>query len=144
MTWTTPQDIIERWIGNDVPQSTDLLEVLIGDAESVVLSEYPKIQDRIDASELQVSTVVMVVSRMVSRLLRNPEMVGYVQQTTGPFSQALNFGSNIDIWMTENEKQLLAPSSRRKAFTTDLGADAISPYDSLAAYHADQLWVKGN
>jgi len=84
MSWTTPQDVLDRWVGNDKPTDEDLVQALIDDAESVILSEYPKIQDRIDDEELSVNTVIMVTSRMVSRLLRNPENLTYWQQQTGP------------------------------------------------------------
>jgi hypothetical protein len=126
MSWATPQDIIDRWVGNDVPTDLDLVQALINDAEAVILAEYPKIQDRIDDDELPLATVVMVESRMVMRLLRNPEGLTYWQQTTGPFGQARNFGTgNSDIWLTENEISILAPKSRGKAFEVNQGVDAV-------------------
>ena len=126
MSWATPQDVIDRWVGNDVPTDLDLVQALINDAEAVILAEYPKIQDRIDDDELPLATVVMVESRMVMRLLRNPEGLTYWQQTTGPFGQARNFGTgNSDIWLTENEISILAPKSRGKAFEVNQGVDAV-------------------
>lgn len=126
MSWATPQDIIDRWVGNDVPTDLDLVQALINDAEAVILAEYPKIQDRIDDESLPLATVVMVESRMVMRLLRNPEGLTYWQQTTGPFGQARNFGTgNSDIWLTENEISILAPKSRGKAFEVNQGVDAV-------------------
>lgn len=136
MAWTSPQDILDRWVGGEPAVSTEQLEVLIGDAETVILGEYPKIQDRIDSGDLNIETVVMVVSRMVSRLLRNPEIAGYVQQSTGPFAQSINYGSNIDIWMLDNEKQLLSPKRGKKAFEIDLGSNAVSP--------AEPIWGEGH
>jgi hypothetical protein len=128
MSWATPQDIIDRWVGTDVPTDTDLMQALINDAEAVVLSEFPKIQERIDDNEISVNTVIMVVARMVSRLLRNPENLTYWQQTTGPFGQARNYGTgNGDIWLTENELSLLSPKKRGKAFEVNQGFDAQSP-----------------
>jgi hypothetical protein len=126
MSWATPQDILDRWVGNDVPTDLDLVQALINDAEAVILAEYPKIQDRIDADELPFNTVVMVQSRMVMRLLRNPENLTYWQQQTGPFGQARNFGTgNADIWLSDNELSLLAPKSRGKAYEVDQGVDAV-------------------
>jgi len=126
MSWATPQDILDRWVGNDVPTDLDLVQALINDAEAVILAEYPKIQDRIDADELPFNTVVMVQSRMVMRLLRNPENLTYWQQQTGPFGQARNFGSgNADIWLSDNELSLLAPKSRGKAYEVNQGVDAV-------------------
>jgi hypothetical protein len=126
MSWATPQDIVDRWVGNDVPTDNDLMEALILDAEAVILAEFPKIQDRIDDNELPLGTVVMVVSRMVTRLLRNPENLSYWQQQTGPFMQARNFaGAASDIWLTDNELSLLAPKSRGKAYEVNQGYDAV-------------------
>lgn len=136
MSWATPQDIVDRWVGNDVPTDTDLMEALIADAEAVILAEFPKIQDRIDDNELPLGTVVMVVSRMVTRLLRNPENLSYWQQQTGPFMQARNFaGAASDIWLTDNELSLLAPKSRGKAYEVNQGYDAVGG-------SADTIWLE--
>lgn len=135
MSWATPQDVIDRWVGNDVPTDLDLVQALINDAEAVILSEYPKIQDRIDDEELSLATVVMVQCRMVMRLLRNPEALTYLQQTTGPFGQARNFGTgNSDIWLTDNELSLLAPKTRGKAFEVNQGFDAVGT-------GIDNIWI---
>jgi hypothetical protein len=146
MSWTAPQDIIDRWVGPGAPTDEDLVQALINDAEAVITSEYPAIQGRIDAGTLPLATVQMVVARMVSRVLRNPETVTYWQQTTGPFGQARNFGDNIDIWLTENEKDLLAPNNRGKAFSINLAPEAISPpSDALwTGHYLDPIWRRGN
>jgi hypothetical protein len=125
MSWTTFADITDRWVGTDAPIDQTLVETLIDDAEAVILSEYPAIQDRIDDSLLPVNVVKMVVSRMVSRVLRNPESLSYWQQQTGPFGQARNFGSeNVDIFLTDDEKNLLAPKRRGKAFEVNQAPNA--------------------
>lgn len=137
MSWATPQDIIDRWVGNDVPTDTALMTALIADAESVILSEYPGIQTRIDDSELPLNTVTMVVVRMVTRLLRNPENLTYWQQQTGPFGQARNYGTgNGDIWMTDNELSMLAPKRRGKAYEVDQG------YVSAELLSDDLIWFE--
>jgi hypothetical protein len=125
--WATPQDVINRWVGPGVPTDETLISALIDDAEAVVLAAYPLIQDRIDEGKLSLGTVVMVVSRMVTRLLRNPEAVSYWQQTTGPFGQARNFGDNTDIWLSDNERALLSPNRDNKAFSFNMAPNQISP-----------------
>lgn len=121
MTWTNYQDVLDRWVGEDKPTDTALISALILDAEAVILSEYPAIQGRITAGTLSEATVVMVVCRMVSRLLRNPEGLTYWQQQTGPFGQARNYGSSgSDIWLTNDEEELLAPKKRGKAYELNL------------------------
>lgn len=118
--WTTPQDVIDRWIGSGAPTDTDLLNTLITDAETVILSEFPLIQSRITDLTLSADTVTFVTVRMVTRVLRNPDNATYLQQTTGPFGQARNFGEAIDIWMSPAERGMLAPNKRGKAFSIDL------------------------
>lgn len=126
MSWATPEDVQNRWVGSGAPIDTDLVQALINDAEAVILAEYPKIQDRIDAGSLPLGMVVMVACRMVTRVLRNPEGLTYWQQNTGPFGQGKNYGSgNADIWMTADEEEMLAPKRKGKAFEVDLAPYAI-------------------
>lgn len=127
MSWTSPHDVADRWIGTGLPTDEDLVQALINDAEAIVLAEYPRIQERIDSNTLKIDVIKMVVSRMVTRVLRNPEAVTYWQQNTGPFGQGRNFGDNVDIWMSDNEKKMLAPKQRGKAFEVNQGANAVSP-----------------
>lgn len=128
MAWTTFEDVTDRWVGAGMPTDEALVNALIADAESVILSEYPRIQDRIDGGSLAVAVVKMVVVRMVSRVLRNPENLTYWQMNTGPFGQGKNYGTNgnTDIWMSGEEKELLAPKKRGKAFEFDLAPNAVS------------------
>ncbi len=124
--WTSFEDVIARWVGPGAPTDEDLVDALILDAEAIIKAEYPLIQTRIDDEELPLDLVKMVVVRMVSRVLRNPDSVSYWQQQTGPFGQARNFGDNTDIWMTENEKTMLAPSKRGKAYQVNQGHTVTS------------------
>jgi hypothetical protein len=126
MTWTTYEDVASRWVGSGAPTDETLVDALISDAEAVILSEFPRIQERIDDETLALPTVVMVVSRMVTRVLRNPEGLTYWQQTTGPFGQARNYGSTTqDIWLSSEEKELLSPKSKGKAFEVNLAPNAL-------------------
>lgn len=123
--WATFEDVVARWVGGDAPTDEALVDELIHDAEHVILAEYPKIQDRIDDALLDASVVKMVVVRMVSRVLRNPEGLTYWQMNTGPFGQGKNYGSdNSDIWLKPDEKALLAPKRKGKAFEIDLAPNA--------------------
>jgi hypothetical protein len=125
MSWTTPQNVLDRWIGPGVPDDTELIAQLIADAEIVILSKYPLIQERIDDDRLSIDAVIFVVVRMVTRQLRNPEGLTYWQQTTGPFGQARNYGNaNLGIWLSEEEEEMLSPKVRGKAFEVDLAPDA--------------------
>lgn len=125
MAWASFADVTDRWIGGGAPTDESQVAALIADAEAVILAEYPRIQERIDAGKLAGSVVTMVVCRMVSRILRNPENLSYWQQNTGPFGQARNYGTgNTDIWLSADEKKMLAPNVRGKAFEIDLAPAA--------------------
>lgn len=125
MTWANFTDVTSRWVGNDVPTDEELVTALIADAETVILSVYPRIQERIDGDTLSIETVKLVVARMVSRVLRNPENLTYWQQNTGPFGQGRSF-TDKDIWISPDEKNLLAPSTRGKAFSIGTAPDMNS------------------
>lgn len=125
MSWTNPQDVLDRWVGSGAPVDEDLVQALINDAEAIILSEFPRIQERISSGRLPLNAVLFVVSKQVSRVLRNPEGLTYWQQTTGPFGQARNYGSaGQDIWLTADEKAMLAPKKSGKAFSIDLAPEA--------------------
>jgi len=135
MAWATYEDVLDRWVGNDAPTDTALITTLITDAEAVITAAYPGIQARITANTLPIDLVVMVVVRMVSRVLRNPGGVSYWQQQTGPFGQARNFGEDSrEVWLTEDEKTLLAPNNRGKAFEVNQGYTASDVSD-------DTIWI---
>lgn len=133
--WTVPQDIRDRWVGSDAPTDDDLLTALILDAEAVILTNFPRIQERIDDDLLSESVITMVTSRMVSRLIRNPENLTYWQQQTGPFGQGRTFGKDQDIWLTQDERLMLAPQNSGKAFSFNSAPDIASPVADV-----DDLW----
>lgn len=136
MTWTTFTDVTDRWVGSGAPTDQDLVNALIADAEAVVLSEFPKIQDRIDAGTLALPVVKMVVCRQVIRVLRNPENLTYWQQNTGPFGQGRTFGKENDIWLTSDEEELLSPKRLGKAFEINTAPNAHS--------WVQFAWLNGN
>jgi hypothetical protein len=119
--WANASDVTDRWVGSDEPTDTTLITALINDAEAVILAKFPKIQDRIDADTLPEQLVIIAVVRMVTRVLRNPENLSSWQQTTGPFSQSRTFGrGDQDIWLSDEEIELLSPKVKGKAYEVDL------------------------
>lgn len=135
MAWATYEDVLDRWVGDDAPTDTDVITALIGDAETVIKATYPGIQARITAETISLDVVIMVVVRMVTRVLRNPANVSYLQRTVGPFGQAQNFGDKLDVWLSDEEKTLLAPSNRGKAYEVNQGYAA-------ATLAADSVWIE--
>ena len=133
--WATPDDVIDRWVGDNPPTDTDQVQLLLDDAETIILSEYPNIQARINANEISAEIVKVVVVRMVTRLMRNPENLAYWQQQAGPFAQSRNFGEQKDIWLTPDEISMLAPKARGKAFQIDAAPQIQDPYFD------DYIWI---
>jgi hypothetical protein len=127
MAWTSPNDILARWVGANPPTDIDQIRALITDAEAVIRSEFPKIQDRLDANQLELDIVILVTSRMVIRVLRNPEGLTFTQFSSGPFSQGKNYGSTEQgIFLQPDEEELLRPTVPGKAFSIDLAPDATA------------------
>lgn len=126
-TWATTTDVIDRWVGDNAPTDTDQIQLLLDDAEAIILGEYPSIQARIDAGTLSADIVKLVLVRMVTRLMRNPENLTSWQMNAGPFGQNRSFGQERDIWLTPDELAMLAPNVRGKAFQIDLAPQAIAP-----------------
>lgn len=116
--WATVQDVLDRWVGGDAPEDEDLIQAILDDSETVIRSVYPGIQARIDDETLSADSVKLVAVRMATRVLRNPENLNMWMQVTGPFTQQRSF-TEQDIWMTPQEKQMLAPMISGKAFEID-------------------------
>lgn len=134
--WTTFDDVSSRWVGSTFPGDEMLVNALISDAEEIISAEFPRIQERINNESLSINTVKLVVSRMVSRLLRNPEGLSSYQQTTGPFSIGRNYGSSsTDVWLSNEERALLSPSNSGKAFSVDLAPNMVAPTETT------EIWI---
>ena len=81
MAWATADDVIDSWLGDDVPADVAKVETWIARAERLIRATFPNIQDRIDSGDepdLQ-DNVIDVVVAMVTRVFRNPN--GYRSMT---------------------------------------------------------------
>ena len=117
MSWTTPDDVIASWIGDDVPTDADLIQRWIDRAERLLRREFPGLQDRIDSGDepdLE-ATVIDVVAAMVTRVFRNPAGHRSVsgQETTGQFSgsNTITFGGENPgaLGLLDEERDALRP-----------------------------------
>ena len=117
MVWTTPDDVLGSWIGDDAPDDVDLVQRWIGRAERLIRREFPDLADRV-ASGLEPDlpdTIVDVVSAMVIRVFRNPSGHRSVsgQETTGQFSgsNTITFGGNNPgaLELLDDERDALRP-----------------------------------
>ena len=117
MVWTTPDDVLGSWIGDDAPEDADLVQRWIGRAERLIRREFPDLADRV-ASGLEPDlpdTIVDVVSAMVIRVFRNPSGHRSVsgQETTGQFSgsNTITFGGDNPgaLGLLDEERDALRP-----------------------------------
>lgn len=137
--WATVDDVKSRYIGGDLPASDDEIQVLIDDAEDIILREIPDIEDLIESGEVPVSRVLRIVARMVIRVLRNPDGYRSTNLTTGPFSQGFTWaGDNPgQLTLTDEDKDDLVPGlGGQRAFSVDMmpeGAGNEAP-----------IWGNGN
>ncbi|QXW04012.1 Gp19/Gp15/Gp42 family protein [Rhodococcus globerulus] len=137
MTWTVPQDVLDRWIGTPPEASEDTLKVKIADAEDDILRADPNIQDRIDSGALPTIRVVKVVARMLIRHLQNPEGFRSVQQGAGPFQQSQTFGGDEPgaLTLTDDDREELGiPKRKSRAFSIDMTPPGAYSLDSIPAY----------
>ena len=117
MSWTTPDDVIASWIGDDVPTDTGLIQRWVDRAERLLRREFPGLQGRIDSGDepdLE-ATVIDVVVAMATRVFRNPAGHRSVsgQETTGQFSgsNTITFGGNNPgaLELLDDERDALRP-----------------------------------
>lgn len=129
--WTSPQDVLDLWVGDNKPEDVELVNALIAKAETIILATYPQIQARIDAGTLNIKVVIYVVSEMVEAVLRNPEQKSSYSYTTGPYAETASFtGAPKGIYLTAEQKKLLAPDTIGKAKQIDLLAGSNAVYDA--------------
>lgn len=144
MAWTTAQDVIDSWIGDDAPDDVDLIELWLAKAEREVRRRVPDLQERIDAeaelvppSTELLETAKDVVVAMVTRIFRNPS--GVRQRTgtttTGPFGDTVSEtvgGNNPGVLEpTDDELAKLQGVTSSGAFTIDM-IPSSSPFSGGA------------
>lgn len=133
MSWTTPEDVTDSWIGPDAPTDDALVQRWIDRAEREVRYRVPDIQVRLDADADLIPPATDLLDRardvvvaMVSRVFRNPEGIRTVNQAsgTGPFSESksLTYGGDSPggLAMTADEVAKLSGGVSGGAFSIDM------------------------
>lgn len=105
--FATVEDIKSRWLTGTIPATDAQLTVLIGDAEDIILGEYPTIEASVSGGDVPLVRVVRVVSRMVNRVLRNPEGLRTVSEGTGPFQGSTTYGGDNpgELYLTDDDRR---------------------------------------
>ena len=143
--WTTANDVLDAWIGDDEPTDTLLIGNWIGRAERLIRFTVPGIQTRIEVLEVDLlETVIDVVTSMVIRKFRNPEGIRQVSTGDGPFSQSRTYGGDepgeLTILDTELARLSGNTSGGQRAFTVDM-IPVTSPFSPsyVSAYPWETL-----
>lgn len=121
----TPDDVKGRWLASsgDFPATNEELANHVADAESLILDEFPDIRTRLTDGTLKQATLVRVGTRMVLRLLHNPDGARTAQESAGEFSQTRTVAGDVlgEVFLSDRDRAELAPkpASRTapKAFT---------------------------
>jgi hypothetical protein len=132
--WTTADEVVASWIGDDAPADLPKIETWIGKAERLLRSKLPDLYGRVEADPVTepdlLSNVRDVVVTMVQRVFRNPEGVRTRQESTGPFGGSVTYGGDQPgaLWVTDDElARVSLAGSNRGAFTIDT-IPATSPF----------------
>jgi hypothetical protein len=136
MSWTTPDDVVDAWIGDDAPDDDSQIQKWIDKAEREIRFRIPGLQVRLDleaallppVTEL-LETAKDVVVSMVTRVFRNPEGIRQRNTTTGPFTESATYGGDVPggLGLTGDELEKLRGQSTKGAFTISM-IPSTSPF----------------
>lgn len=134
MAWTSADDVVAAWIGDDAPTDLPKVSVWIGKAERLLRAEVPSLVTRLAADPVTepdlLGNVQDVVTEMVQEVFRNPERIRQRQEGTGPFTGSVTFGGDTpgELRVTAKQIKLLSPASDSTgAFTIDM-IPSTSPF----------------
>ena len=129
MSWTSPNDVLDAWIGADAPTDVDALQIWIDKAEREIRFRVPDIQERLDteaellppADDL-LETAKDVVTAMVARIFRNPEGIRQTNMTAGSYTESKTYGGNQPggLGLTDDELAKLQGVLSAGAFTVSM------------------------
>lgn len=127
--WATAADVLESWVGGNRPDDPALVERWIADAEVVIRHEVPDVDERVAAetNPLPLDRLRVVVVRMVTRALKNPDRLRQEQDAAGPFSGSRTSADPRpgDLYLTAEDRRLLtgAGPRRQRAFSISTVAE---------------------
>ena len=123
MAWTTAQNVLDAWIGDDEPDDVALVATWIDKAEREIRFRIPGIQTRITAAEVDLlENAVDVVVAMVTRVFRNPDGTRSMSTGEGPFTEQRTFGGDTPgtLTLTADELGKLRGLTAGRAFSVSL------------------------
>ena len=143
MSWVEPNDVIDSWVGGNMPTDTPKLQVWIDRAERLVRRRVPDLQTRIDLeAELVppvtdlIDTAKDVVIEMVTEVFKNPDGKRSIQSASGPLSESTTFGGDNPgkLFLSRQQEDLLSGSSPGEAFSVDMIAGHTIPANPFGGW----------
>lgn len=124
MTIATVDDVKDRWTAADPLPGDEKLQALLDDAELVCVAAVPALMEKVaqDSTGQLEKNVIYVECQLVMQVLVNPKGIRQVSNTSGPFSQAITYGSEtIRAGMVLSSQQLqLLGAGKGRMFTIDM------------------------
>lgn len=116
----TAADLHARWVGGTLPPDGQIT-TLLGDAEQLIAEEFPSVYEAARTDPQVRGRVVRVAVAVVSRVLRNPDGIRSVSDTTGPFAGTTTWAGDDpgELLLTDNDRRVLQglPAGQTRAFT---------------------------
>lgn len=123
----TIQQVKNRWISTDIPPSDEIIEQYIRDACLLLESQAPNIVGQTQDDENVKARVELVICTMVIRALSNPDKIRQLQESTGPYSGGVTFGTETlgGLEVTKEDMKILFPRKRTIGVVSPLGMGQI-------------------
>lgn len=143
MSWVEPNDVIDSWVGGNMPSDASKLQVWIDRAERLVRRRVPDLQTRIDLeAEVDppvtdlIDTAKDVVIEMVTEVFKNPDGKRSIQSASGPLSESTTFGGDNPgkLFLSRQQEDLLSGTNPGEAFSVDMIAGHVLPVNPFGGW----------
>lgn len=143
MSWVSPADVIDSWVGGNMPADASKLQVWIDRAERLVRRRIPDLQTRIDLeAELDppvtdlIDTAKDAVIEMVTEVFKNPDGKRSIQSASGPLSESTTFGGDNPgkLFLSRQQEDLLSGSNPGEAYSVDMIAGHVLPANPFGGW----------
>lgn len=110
MAYASSSDVQDRLGRPLTDDETTQVEALLNDAEVLIKTKVPDLEDQVTAGDLDEAIVVMIEANAVVRLIRNPN--GYTSETDGSYSYQINWRlASGSLQILDSEWSLLGVSA---------------------------------
>lgn len=142
-TWTTPEDVKDRWLSSEEIPPDKLINMWIGDAEIYVMSEIDGLHEQLtdDPDGIWRKRFVAVISQLVTSILTNPDRIRQRSTTAGVFATSETLGTESltsELQLSSIQRALLTPKGKKKHFGLDMTPTRATDSHPLAT-----SWVNG-